>query len=188
MSRLLCYNLHMMKLYIIYDYKNTHPDLNGSELTDALIRDCIGNEDAVIERTERGKPYITGGPFISVSHSMGTFALLVADREIGLDIQYARNVKHEKLAARYFSAEEADETAADENADRFFELWTRKEAHSKYVGTGLEQIMKKEQVLARDDVSFIDLRLEDGCFCAICTGAEEGDNSDEIQISYGEQN
>ena len=48
--------------------------------------------------------------------------------------------------------------------------------------------MKKEDVLERKDVSFRDLRLDDGCFCAVCTGTEEGDASDEIQISYGKQN
>ena len=178
----------MMKLHIIHDYKSIHPELRGKELTDALIRDCLGRKDAVIERTEKGKPYIAGGPFISVSHSEDTFALLVSDREAGLDIQYARNAKTDKIAARYFTDEEAGQAAADETSDRFFELWTRKESYGKYIGTGLEQIMKKEQVLERDDVRFTDFRLEDGCFCCVCTGTEEGDQTDEIQISYGEQN
>ncbi|GEM_PF-1116356 len=176
-----------MKLHIIYDYKSKHPELRGRDLTDALIGDCLGRERAVIERTDEGKPYVSGGPFISVSHSMDTFALLVADREAGLDIQYARDVKREKIADRYFTAEEAELAAADDAADRFFELWTRKEAYGKYVGTGLAQIIKTEQVLSRDDVRFTDLRLEDGCFCAVCAGTEEGDRTDEIQISYGEQ-
>ena len=194
MPRLLCYNSPMMKLNIIYDYKSIYPELKGKDLTDALIRDCLGREDAVIERTEKGKPYVslpdcsdTVAPFISVSHDGDTFALLVSDAEAGLDIQYARDIKANRIAARYFTAEEAEQTAGDDNEDRFFELWTRKEAYSKYIGTGLEQIMKKEQVLDRDDVIFTDIRLEDGCFCAVCTGREEGDHSDEIQISYGKQ-
>ena len=78
--------------------------------------------------------------------------------------------------------------AADEGNSGFYKLWTRKEAYCKYTGLGLEQIMKREDVLEREDVSFRDLRLDDGCFCAICTGTEEGDASDEIQISYGKQN
>ena len=183
----------MMKLHIIHDYKNIYPDLRGKELTDALVRDCLGIKDAVIERTEKGKPYVrvpedsgNMAPFISVSHDGDTFALLVSDSEAGLDRQYARGIQTDRIAARYFTAEEAEQTAGDETADRFFELWTRKEAYSKYIGTGLEQIMRKEQVLDRDDVRFTDIRLEDGAFCAVCTGKEEGDQSDEIQISYGE--
>ena len=194
LSRLLCYNSDMMKLHIINDYKSIYPQLRGKDLTDALIRDCLGREDAVIERTDKGKPYVRltdddpcGAPFISVSHSEDLFALLVSDREAGLDIQHARNAKTNRIAARYFTAEEAEQAAADGTSNRFFEIWTRKEALSKYVGTGLEHIMQKEQVLDRDDVRFTDLRLEDGCFCSVCTGTEEGDHSDEIQISYGKQ-
>ena len=48
----------------------------------------------------------------------------------------------------------------------------------------MEHVIKKEPMPA--DVRFADFRLEDGCFCAICMAAEEGDQSDEIQISYGE--
>jgi len=184
----------MMKLHIINDYKSIYPQLRGKDLTDALIRDCLGREDAVIERTDKGKPYVRltdddpcGAPFISVSHSEDLFALLVSDREAGLDIQHTRNAKTNRIAARYFTAEEAEQAAADGASNRFFEIWTRKEALSKYVGTGLEHIMQKEQVLDRDDVRFTDLRLEDGCFCSVCTGTEEGDQSDEIQISYGKQ-
>ena len=195
MSRLfmfcLCYNLFMMKLYIIYDYKSICPDLSGKALTDALIRRCLGREDAVIRRTEKGKPYVRfqeadhDGPFISVSHSESTFALLVSETEAGMDIQYARGSIAERIAARYFTEEEAETVAADDTGDRFYELWTRREAYSKFTGIGLEQVINKEP-LPEGNVRFIDLRLEDGCFCAICTVAEEGDQSDEIQISYGE--
>ena len=180
----------MMKLFVIYQYKGIRPELRGKALTDALIRRYLGREDAVIHRTEKGKPYVRfpgqdgDAPFISVSHSENTFALLVSETEAGLDIQYPRGVKAERIAARYFTEEEAAEVAEDSTGDRFFELWTRREAFSKYTGIGLEQVMTGE--LLTEDVRFIDLRLEDGCYCAICTQREEGDQSDEIQISYGE--
>ena len=184
-----------MKLYVIKDYKKAFPALNGKELTDALIRQCLGSDDAVITRNERGKPFVClsgkdgdDRVFISVSHSEDTFAVIEADRNVGLDIQYPRSVKADRIAARFFTEEEAAFAAADEGNSGFYKLWTRKEAYCKYTGLGLEQIMKREDVLEREDVSFRDLRLDDGCFCAICTGTEEGDASDEIQISYGKQN
>ena len=96
-------------------------------------------------------------------------------------------IKADRIAARCFTDNEAAFAATDEWDSRFYTLWTRKEAYSKYTGLGLEQIMKREDVLERKDVSFLDLRLDDGCFCAVCTGIEEGDASDEIQISYGKQ-
>lgn len=185
-----------MKLYVIKDYKKAFPALRGKELTDALIRQCLGSDDAVITRNERGKPFVCRSgqdagddrAYISVSHSEDTFALIEADRNVGLDIQYPRSVKADRIAARCFTEEEAAFAAADEGSSTFYKLWTRKEAYCKYTGLGLEQIMRREDVLEREDVSFRDLRLDDGCFCAICTGTEEGDASDEIQISYGEQN
>lgn len=183
-----------MKLYVIKDYKHAFPALTGRELTDALIRRCLNCEEAVIRRNERGKPFVClpgedskdDSVFISVSHSEDTFALVEADRNVGLDIQHPRNVKADRIAARCFTEGEAAYAAADEWSNHFFELWTRKEAYCKYTGLGLEQIMRREDVLEREDVAFRDLRLDDGCFCAICTGTEEGDASDEIQISYGE--
>ena len=182
----------MMKLHIIYDYKDIYPKLSGTELTDAMIRRCLGSEDIVIYRTEKGKPYVRmpeadcAGPYISVSHSGTTFALLVSDREVGLDIQYAREINGKRIAARYFTAEEVDQIASDNTNDRFFELWAQREACSKYTGIGLQQVMNREPLQRNEEVRFIDLRLEDGCFCSVCTGVQEGDQSDEIQISYGE--
>ncbi len=193
LSRLLCYNLHRMKLYVIHHYKDRYPDLKGRALTDALIRDCLGEKQLIIERTEKGKPYLrcaSGQPcedrHISVSHSGDTFALLVSEVNAGLDIQYPRGIQADRIAARYFTAEEAARVAADPVKDSFFEIWTRREACSKYTGAGLEQVMNQDMAPAAESVSFMDIRLEDGCFCAVCTGTKEGEYSDEIQISYGE--
>ena len=184
----------MMKLYVIYDYKEVYPHLSGKELTDALIGRCLGREDVRITRDERGKPAVTfpegsasaEGDFISVSHSEGTFALIVSDRNVGLDIQYARKIDPQKIARRFFSEEEVAYISDDGTGNRFFELWTRKEAYSKYTGLGMEQIMKKDPVLSREDVMFTSFRLEDGCFCTVCAESRKGADQDEIQISYGE--
>ena len=179
-----------MKLYVIYDYKSKYPALSGRTLTDALIRECLGREDLIIERTDKGKPYIAGpdpaGCCISVSHSEGAFALLLSDRNVGLDIQYCRDVKADRIAARCFPAEEAAYVAEDSSGSRFFTLWARKEAYSKYTGLGMEQIMNKEPVPDDREVLFMDLRLEDGCYCSICSEQleEGGQKPDEIQISY----
>ena len=44
-----------MKLYVIQNYKKTFEQLQGRELTDALIRKCLGDQDAVICRSSEGK-------------------------------------------------------------------------------------------------------------------------------------
>ena len=188
----LCYNFDMMRLHVLYDYKGIYPELSGKALTDALIRRCLGREDAVIYRTEQGKPYVRisgeedcAGLYISVSHSGSAFAMLEADKEAGLDIQYKRNIHVDRIAERFFTQEEKEYITAGDTTERFFQLWTRKEAYSKYTGAGIEQVVKKETILGRSDVRFNDFQLEDGCFCSVCIGIEEGDQNDEIQISYG---
>ena len=45
-----------MELYIIYQYKERFPELKGKPLTDALIRACLGREDAAVSRTEKANP------------------------------------------------------------------------------------------------------------------------------------
>lgn len=183
----------MIRLYVKYDYKSGHPELSGRRLTDALIRECLDAEDILIERTEKGKPFLTGpgacGRHISVSHSEGTFALAVSEANIGMDIQYPRNVDTGRIASRCFTEEEAAQVGVDRTGRKFYELWTRKEACSKYTGVGLEQIMKRYGAPVAGDIIYFTFELEDGCFCSICTGAadnEGGCEPDEIQISYRE--
>lgn len=183
-----------MKLYIITNYKKRYPELNGSKLTDALIKTCIDKPDLEISRTVKGKPYCEGMHF-SVSHSMDVFACVFSDENIGLDIQHKRNVKAEKIAGRYFTDEELKLIEEEQHEHKeFFRLWTRKEAYCKYTGEGLSQILRKVDVINREDVYFIDLMIEDeqneeDCFCAICVKngdrqEAKGDIIDEIQITY----
>ncbi|MCQ2545930.1 MAG: 4'-phosphopantetheinyl transferase superfamily protein [Clostridia bacterium] len=203
-----------MKLYVIHDYKSIFPELKDSELTDRLIQMCLsgdadapdalGNADApgdgdapdaaasaiLVRREEGGKPFVEGGPHISVSHTGSLFALLVADCNVGLDVQHRRKLEAEKIAKRFFSPAEAAivseaVAAGNELPDEFFSIWTKKEAYAKYTGRGIEQVASGLDVLHLVDVRFrefmIDYEAED-CFCAVC--AEKGADLNEIQISY----
>ncbi|MDO4176644.1 MAG: 4'-phosphopantetheinyl transferase superfamily protein [Bacillota bacterium] len=196
-----------MKLFIIEDYKSIFPELKGSELTDCLIALCLGDE-IVVQREDGGKPFVeldglncsaadgASVPHISVSHTGNLFGLLVADCNVGLDIQQRKELDAVKIAARFFSPAEAELVAAalaaggDNASDLFFSLWTRKEAYAKYTGDGLGQVASGLDVMQLEDVEFRELKLDfagDGesaedCFCAVC--AERGVDLDEIQISY----
>lgn len=184
-----------MKLLIISDYKTEFTDLSGSSLTDALILKCAAKEGADpgklprIKRSEKGKPYFTEGPCFSVSHSGNIFGCIFSEHNVGLDIQHRRNVNAVRMAERFFTEEEADlvrESVSGEerSSDEFFRLWARKEAYAKYTGEGLAQVMNRTDVIGRKDVQFTDMRICEDCFCAVCTGVGEGENADEIQISY----
>ncbi len=65
--------------------------------------------------------------------------------------------------------------------NKFFRIWTRKEAYAKYMGDGLETVINGTDVLNRQDVFFTEFMHEKLVFITFCTGkGEEG--AYEIQI------
>lgn len=85
-----------------------------------------------------GKPYLTDGPFFSISHCKTAVAVAVdSEREIGIDIE---SIRHAEVALIRHTMNE-EEQALIHNAqepDRMFtRLWTQKEAVLKARGTGL---------------------------------------------------
>jgi 4'-phosphopantetheinyl transferase len=91
-----------------------------------------------------GKPALAVSSTINfnLSHTKGLVALaVVGSGEIGVDVEaVSRRVHMLELAARYFSAaenRELRELPAELQRERFFRLWTLKEAYVKAVGLGL---------------------------------------------------
>ena len=98
-------------------------------------------ERLVFGRTGQGKPYIEKeGICFNLSHSGNTVAIALSECEIGVDIEEVRPANL-RIAERYFA--ESDRRylalAADEQdkLNRFFALWTAKEAYLKRYGAGL---------------------------------------------------
>ena len=94
-----------------------------------------------LKKGEHGKPYIEGFCCFSSSHTGSIWAVLIADRECGLDIQLGRNCDMKAIAERWFAPEDAAKTALliNENNsgayDTFFRIWTRREALTKALGS-----------------------------------------------------
>lgn len=105
--------------------------------------------EAAIERTEKGKPFFSelsapkrnGLPSIhfSVSHSGSWWGCLMAGEPVGFDLEAIRKrVNYRKIAQRFYSEEESEWVEAS-GSDTFFDIWVRKEAYVKYLGTGLSE-------------------------------------------------
>ena len=101
--------------------------------------------DVAFAYGEHGKPRLAGGLDealrFNLSHAGCWGALVVsAGREVGVDIELIdRQLAFEKVAARYFSAQEAaclEQCAAWRRRRTFFRIWTRKEACLKGQGSG----------------------------------------------------
>ncbi len=163
-----------MELYILENYKEMFPPLKGRELTDrltaAVLKEC-GKTNFSIIRDKNGKPLTDlPGVFISVSHSGAYFSCLISDRPVGVDMQETRKISSHKIAGRYFSEKER-EYIRERGEKGFFELWTRKEAYSKYTGNGIKDIIAGVTVIGRDDVEFLDFQIGDGMYLSCCIQA-----------------
>lgn len=162
---------NVMEIYIIEKYKERYPHMKGSELTDALIKDCLeeyGVQDPQILRTTKGKPYVEHcDTYLSVSHSGEYFLCIIAERPVGIDVQERKNSNSDKIAERYFTEREKS-FIRDNGENGFFTVWTRKEAYSKLTGEGIAEIIRGTEVIDREDVVFTDFQLEDGVWCSYC--------------------
>ena len=96
---------------------------------------------------EHEKPYLAGAGAeggihfnVSHSHSLALFAF-ARKREIGVDVEWIRDdLEQAEIASRFFSSTESAqllELPAVEQVERFFALWTCKEAFVKAQGGGL---------------------------------------------------
>ncbi len=79
-----------------------------------------------------GKPTLDEG-FISLSHSGDIAAVAVGNIPIGVDIQHMSPIAHKRLAERYFSEEEQRYMSEGDEIERFYKLWTAREAIFKAV-------------------------------------------------------
>lgn len=94
-------------------------------------------------KNSHGKPFLTSSDRLvfSLSHSHEMALCAVADMgEIGVDIEWCRELPHADLARRFFSADESRALEAlpgSEQNEGFFACWTSKEAYIKAKGLGL---------------------------------------------------
>lgn len=98
-----------------------------------------GHKDAYFVHSD-GKPYTTNGLFFNVSHSGNYVVLAVSDKEIGCDIQKCDEKNYQRVAKFVFHKNEIELlNSTDDKLTTFFEIWTKKEAYLKLLGTGFQR-------------------------------------------------
>lgn len=110
-----------------------------------LYRFALGNNyEELIKINEHGKPYAENGIYFNVSHSGDYAALYIGENECGIDIERIEE-KRITLSSKVFIDKEL--TWIDNNKERFFHAWTRKESISKAIGMGFSYSFKNIDVL-----------------------------------------
>lgn len=107
---------------------------------------------AVVERTAWGKPRVTGRRDVhfSVAHCRQAVAVLLAGREVGVDVEAVR-ARDPYLGARCFDPTELDRVEAAADPDReFVRYWTLKESYVKALGCGLAYPLRRVRFAVTD--------------------------------------
>jgi 4'-phosphopantetheinyl transferase len=123
-------------------------DAECSVLSRGLLRkilaEALNRDPAQLEfvRNDQGKPFLkdSGGLEFNVSHSRDRLLIAVTHgRAVGVDIEYRRSGVHRSaIAERWFSSEERSFFKNAKHPERvFFDIWSKKEACVKALGTGI---------------------------------------------------
>ena len=119
---------------------------------------------AKYERNEHGKPYLTDcdGIYVNWSHSGDYVICAVADREVGIDLQYAGKEPKESLVRKLLQPEEQhfyEHTPVAERQRLFYEYWAVKESFLKALGTGFVTPLNRFYVEFQEPVSAGERRI-----------------------------
>lgn len=112
----------------------------------------MGVEDLTYE--PNGKP-VARNCFVSISHSGDHVAVCRNDNApVGIDIEKMTERDFGKVATRFFRGKELEKFNENPTAEVFYEIWTRKEAYSKILGTGVQEVVKGFDVYSLANYEF----------------------------------
>lgn len=162
--------------------------------SDVLLRCMIGMTPSVdykeinIKTSCTGKPYLASFPYyqFNISHTKNAVAAVLSEEPVGIDIEKIRDVDI-SIADKVFSDNELTwmhNKTEDKNL-RFFNVWTKKEALVKYVGTGLTNDLKLLDVTGSFSHEKFSTFMVDGYVISICSNIDFLEN-DMIKISEPE--
>ena len=131
----------------------------GLLMQDIIKKECgILPHDLVIQKNENGKPYIAAFPEFqfNISHSGNAVAMAYGNTAVGIDVEKIR-ANDLSIAKRCFTESEYDYIVNNKYSysehgefvsceQRFFTIWTMKEAYLKYIGKGLSVPLNSFQV------------------------------------------
>lgn len=165
-------------------------DKMASLLAELLIRHEVmrtlgaANAEIVFARDSRGKPFLDRFPdyHFSVSHTDGCVAFAGGSAPVGIDAEKIA-AHHPGIADRFFTPREARWIEQQENKMlAFCQIWTRKEAYLKLLGTGLSRPLRSFDVLDEEqNYSFTTQNLPEHLI-TICSAAGEIADFQEITI------
>ena len=110
-----------------------------------LLRQFVGNTE--IFKNEFGKPIAENGVCFNLSHSGDWVLLAVHSADVGCDIEKLRYTRYERMGKIVFTDRElAQIHFAFDKMNAFYQIWTKKEALLKCMGSGFHREAKSVDV------------------------------------------
>lgn len=144
-------------------YRDRHQAKACSDaILQQLLKDSLNSSaDLTMHKNQNGKPYVKEPVYFSHSNSRQLYAYVVTTSgEVAIDVEWQRaDDSYLKLSKRYFTKAEQEYITgghSDAQADRFYRLWTRKEAWCKLEGGNLWSYLGKA-IPETDGLYFYDI-------------------------------
>ncbi len=117
----------------------------------------LSAKQIIYKKNKYGKPLLDHGTPIrfNMSHSHNTAIIAISNNaDIGVDVEFIKKKPSwEKIAHRFFHPNEIAylfDQDTDEQKKSFFQIWTRKEAYIKALGTGFATPFSSFDVIKKD--------------------------------------
>ena len=115
------------------------------DTSNLFLKEILNNEFNIynyeIIKNKNGKPYLKNSNlFFNISHKKDIIVIAFSDNEIGIDMEYIDKDKEIKKALlnSFFSKNEIN--YIDNNIEKFFEVFTKKESYIKMLGKRVAEI------------------------------------------------
>jgi len=136
------------------------------------------SSELTIVTTQNGKPYFKNYKnfHFSISHTNNLVAIAISDTEIGIDAELIRDIDL-KIADRFFTEKEKEYiyNSTDLAINRFFELWTKKEAYIKQKSLNLSSLSSIDVTQSTTNKNFYTEKLS-GYYLSVYTEKYEKPN------------
>lgn len=113
----------------------------------------ISNKEIVLEYNDYGKPFLRNYNHFcfNISHTENAIVIAISDKCIGIDIEKIQTINL-SVAKRFYTDFEKKYLFQSQEKiyERFYEIWTKKEAYIKYIGKGLHMPLNSFNVFDRN--------------------------------------
>ncbi len=141
---------------------------------DILNTFSISNNDIAFTYGEYKKPHFSLGDsnfHFSVSHTKGVVAYARHTKKCGIDVE-GKQIDKYNIAESYFTPDEFFYIRSSDDADNALtEIWTKKEAYIKMLGTGLYTSLESFNVISSDISDTIFSFNKNGFTISFCSEA-----------------